>query len=73
MKTVANLTSLLEADMICAQLRAFGIETFLPDQGMVLMQPLYSEAIGGIRVQVADEDYERACAILSASPEEPAA
>ena len=64
MKTIATFTWLPEADALCMRLGAEGIEAFVPDQHTATANALYGNAIGGIRVQVADEDVERAREIL---------
>jgi hypothetical protein len=64
MKTITTVMSLIEADALCATLEANGIRSFVPDQGAVSANPLYANAIGGIRVQVADADEPLAQEIL---------
>jgi serine/threonine protein kinase len=59
--------SLIEADALCATLEANGIRSFVPDQGAVSANPLYANAIGGIRVQVADADEPLASAMYKLS------
>ncbi len=54
-----------QADFLCAQLASYGIEASIPDQGTMSALPLHGNAIGGIRVQVDDRDFEKASEILS--------
>ncbi|MCF8278563.1 MAG: DUF2007 domain-containing protein [Flavobacteriales bacterium] len=44
---------------------AEGIEYFLKDQKTVAIDPLVSNAIGGIKLQVREEDEERARALVA--------
>ncbi len=63
MKTVASVNWIHEADRIRMQLAAHDIETWIPDEGMATANPLLNTAIGGIRVQVRDENYDEAITI----------
>ena len=38
------------------RLESAGVNAFVQDENMIQMDWLYSNAIGGVRVQVADED-----------------
>ena len=64
MKTLTTVTWLHEADALCMRLNAEGIDAFIPDQHTVLTNAMYGNAIGGLRVQVNAQDYERAKEIL---------
>lgn len=64
MKTVARVMWIHEADLIKSKLELHGINAFIPDEGMATANPLLGNAIGGIRVQVADGDFEAARAII---------
>jgi len=52
MTTLTRVTYLHEADMLCMRLEAEGIKTFIPDQNTTSIQPFYSDAMGGVRIQV---------------------
>jgi hypothetical protein len=56
MTTVATFTKAEDAHLLRMRLEAYGIEAFLWDENMIQMDWLYSNAIGGVKVQVADED-----------------
>ncbi len=60
MVTLRNCSGLAEAELIKSFLAGSGVASFLPDENSVL----WSNALGGIRVQVADEDASRAEEIL---------
>ncbi len=62
MVTVRTCSELAEAELIKSFLAGSGVNAFLPEENSVL----WSNAIGGIRVQVADEDALRAEEILQA-------
>ena len=64
MVTLTTVNWIAEADALCLRLEADGIKTFIPDQGAVTANPIYANAIGGIRVQVADSDLPRAREVL---------
>jgi DNA-directed RNA polymerase subunit M/transcription elongation factor TFIIS len=67
MITIAKVSYIHEADILCMQLEEAGIKAFMPDQHISSMQPLYSGAIGGIRVQIHESDLDQARDILVAS------
>jgi len=48
------------------RLESAGIEAFVQDENMVQMDMLYSNAIGGVRVQIADGDIPEARDFLAA-------
>lgn len=56
MKTIATFYRPEEAHLLRMRLEAAGIEAFVQDEHMVQMDVFYSNVIGGVRVQVADED-----------------
>jgi len=69
MKTVARVLWIHEADLIKSKLELHGIQAFIPDEGMATANPLLGNAIGGIRVQVGDGDYELAREIIGEKDE----
>ena len=62
--TIANFSHPTEADPVVAWLESEGIECFLTNEHTVIMNWLYSNAIGGVGVQVKAADAERANEIL---------
>jgi hypothetical protein len=64
--TVHNGIYLHEAEFIKSVLEAEGIEAVIPDAFTVGVDPALSVPLGGIRVQVAKHDAERAAAALRA-------
>lgn len=62
MTTIRTCSELEQAEVIKSVLAGSGVTAFLPEENSAL----WSNAIGGIRVQVADEDAARAEEILQA-------
>lgn len=67
MITIAKVSYIHEADLLCMQLEEAGIKAFIPDQNTSSIQPLYSGAIGGIRVQIHEADLDKARELLDES------
>ena len=68
--TLEVVSDLAQADMLCAFLDAHGIETFLPEQGFAMVDPLMAGAVGGIRVQVRQRDLAAARRLLGKEQDE---
>jgi hypothetical protein len=64
MVTIATFTTPQDAHLLRMHLEACGITAYLQDENLVQMDLLISNAVGGVRVQVADEDVAEARAIL---------
>ena len=62
--TIANFSHPTEADPVVAWLESEGIECFVTNEHTITMNWLYSNAIGGVGVQVRAADVERANEIL---------
>ncbi len=62
--TIASFDFLPLAEIARGRLLAEGIDCRLADQHLVQTDWLYSIAVGGIKLQVAAADVERALAIL---------
>lgn len=69
MKTVAAFSIPIDAHLLIARLKGNGIEAYARDENIVTMDWLISNAIGGVKVDVADEDYARALEIMASPPE----
>lgn len=65
--TLKTFTQYHELSVIRARLEYEGIETFVPDELTVQTNPLYSNAIGGLRLQVKQSDIAAALTILGES------
>jgi len=64
MLTVATFSKPEEAHMLRLRLEAGGVPAYIQDENMVQTDWLYSNAIGGVRVQIDEEDADRAKEIL---------
>lgn len=65
MITVASFSFPYEAQLAKAKLESEGIPAFVLDEHTINMQWLYSNAMGGVRVQVPNPYLEQASKILS--------
>ena len=64
MKTIANFGTLQEAQALKLNLGSMGIEVFIPDEVSAGIAPYFFVNQAGVRVQVGDDDEERAREIL---------
>lgn len=62
--TIATFNDHTEAHILKGRLEAEGILCFLKDENIVAVQPFYSFAVGGIKLQVTEGDVEEAHKIL---------
>jgi len=62
--TVLTFTYPYEVAIIRSRLESEGIECFVQDELTVQVNPFYSNAIGGIKLQVRESDLERTIEIL---------
>jgi len=65
MITLVTLSSLNDAFVLRSMLAANEIRAFIPDENTAQVDWGYINAIGGIRVQIAEKDSEKALSILS--------
>lgn len=63
--TIAVFDHVMEAEIAKGRLEAEGIEAFVQDENLVVQNWLYRNAIGGLRLQVAANDADRATEILA--------
>ncbi len=68
MKTLAAFSKPMDAHLLISRLAGNGIAAFLRDEHMVTLDWLASNAIGGVKVDVGDEDYARALELIAAGP-----
>jgi hypothetical protein len=64
MAVVAAYSKPEEAHLIRSVLEGNGVTAYVRDEHIVALDWLYSNAIGGVKVEVADEDLARAREIL---------
>ena len=63
MQTIASFAKAEDAHNLRAFLAGSGITAFVRDENIVAVDPLYSNAIGGVKIDVSDDDYEQAKAL----------
>lgn len=66
MVAVATFSKPEEAHLLRMRLEAGGIQAFLRDENTIQVDWLYSNALGGVRVEVADEDVAATRELLAA-------
>ncbi len=71
MKAIARFSTPEEAHLFRMRLGAAGIRAFVQDEHIVQLDWLFSNAIGGVRVQIADSDVEAAEEFLVADSPQP--
>lgn len=60
---LATFDSAWQANLLKGRLEGEGIPAYIFDENTVTLNPLYSIAVGGIKVKVREPDYEAALAI----------
>jgi len=70
MKTIATFSTPAEAHLALARLASAGIEAAVRDEFTVELNWLYSNAVGGVKIEVFGEDVADARAILALRPTE---
>ena len=66
MKTVASFREPYQAYIAKGRLETEDIPACVLDEHLIQIDWMYSQAIGGVKVQVPEEDFDRARAILKA-------
>ena len=66
MKVLASFSKPEEAHLLRAHLEGSGVTAFVRDDLTVSADWALSNAIGGVKVEVADEDYDEARSVLAA-------
>jgi ribosomal protein S27AE len=69
-KTVASFREPHQAYIAKGRLEAEGIPSFILDEHVVQINWTYSQAIGGVKVQVSETDLERAREVLKSEYQE---
>ena len=69
--TIATFSKAEEAHLFRIRLEAVGIEAFVFDEHLVQMDWYLSNAVGGVRVQIAEEDMAEAREFLAADVPQP--
>ena len=69
--TIKTFTFPHEAYIVRGKLESEGIYTFLKDEMTVQVHNFYSNAVGGVKLQVPEEEVDRALSIIGERREEP--
>lgn len=69
--TIARYSTTYEANMVKSQLESAGIPAFVADEYTIGVNWLYSNALGGVKVQVPESLAPEALEILAAETEAP--
>jgi hypothetical protein len=69
MVTIASLSKPEEAHMLRMRLEAAGFPAYVQDEHLIQIDWLLSNAIGGVRVQVAEDDLPAVKEFLAAEEE----
>jgi len=70
--TIGSYSTPYEAGLVRAELEAFDIDASLVDADTISVNWLWSNALGGVKVQVLESEVEDALRVLAAQPgEEP--
>lgn len=70
MTTIATFSKPEEAHLLRMRLESVGIPAYVQDENLIQADWFHSNAIGGVRVQVADQDVPEARAFLAADQPE---
>lgn len=65
MKTIASYSKPEEAYLAASYLEGNGIEAHVRDDNIITANWLFSNAVGGVKLEVADEDAAKALELLS--------
>ena len=65
--TIAIFVSAFTANVVLGRLQADGIECYIQDEHTVQVNPLYNNALGGIKLQVKETDVLNAVTLLRQS------
>ena len=68
---VRSCAWLHEAHFLTSVLDSAGIDSLIPDEHTLGIQPLYGPALGGVRILVRAEDLERARELLNSADKLP--
>ena len=62
---IRSFDNYIEANIVAGMLESQGIQSFLQDEFTVTIDPILSNAIGGIKLAVFDKDLQKAHEILA--------
>lgn len=65
--TIATFTEVVTANLVKSKLEASGIPCFLMDENTISLLPIYSFALGNIKLKIHESDVEKAELVLKKS------
>jgi len=65
LKTIKSFSDTFDANIVKARLESEGIECYLEHESVVNIAWMSSDAIGGLKLKVNENDYERAMNIIN--------
>ncbi|HUH26153.1 MAG TPA: DUF2007 domain-containing protein [Flavobacterium sp.] len=65
LKTLKTFNNLIEAYLLKTKLEDEGVFCFLQDEYQISLNPLHSQALGGIKLQVTQDEWDKASVILN--------
>jgi hypothetical protein len=63
-RTIKTIDNAMDAHILKAAIEAEGIACYLFDENIVTLNPLFNLTVGGIKLSVAEKDYEAAMKAL---------
>ncbi|MNE14291.1 hypothetical protein D3C80_1071640 [compost metagenome] len=63
--TIKIFENAIEAHILKTKLESEGIPAIVVDENVMTLNPFYNIAVGGVKLQIRDEDFEKANAILT--------
>ena len=69
--TISTYNSAIDAHLACAKLESEEIESYILDENIVTINPLFTNMIGGIKLQVDEQDAEKAMLIIAEMNNQP--
>lgn len=63
--TLKSFENPIDAHLLRTKLEVEGISCYLVDEHIVSLNPIYSNAVGGIKLKVAPENFSRAMEIVA--------
>ncbi|HEY9532988.1 MAG TPA: DUF2007 domain-containing protein [Mucilaginibacter sp.] len=66
--TLSSYYDIMEAEIVRARLEANGISCFIADDNVMAGNPIYNQAMGGVKIKVFEHDLETCQEILSEEP-----
>lgn len=63
--TIKIFENAIDAHILKTKLESEGIPAIVVDENLITLNPFYNIAVGGVKLQVRDEDFEKANTILT--------